>query len=277
MTETWRAADAAAWCTPPRADDDKYRRGVLGFLTGSAAYPGAAVIGVDAALRTGVGMVRWLGPDRVGRLVLERRPEAVLGDGRAQAWVAGSGIDAADAESLAPIRTALAEGARLVLDAGALALAGDAFGPTVLTPHAGELAGLLGIDRLGIEAEPADCARRLADETGGVVLLKGPTTIVTDGSRVVTVAEATPWLATAGAGDALAGILGALLATRAARDPESITEDALVSIGASAAFLHGRAARLAAQCRPDGSGGGPFTILELNARIPDAIREVLGG
>lgn len=276
MTEQWAAEAAAGWLTPPHADDHKYRRGVLGFVTGSGAYPGAAVIGVEAALRTGVGMVRWVGPEAVGRLVLARRPEVVLGDGQAQAWVAGSGIAVDDTEALAPVRTLIAEGARTVLDAGALAVAGDAFGPTVLTPHAGELAALIGIDRRGVEAEPVDSARRLADETGGVVMLKGATTIVTDGSRVVAVAEATPWLATAGAGDALAGILGALLATRAARDPEAITEDALVSIGATAAFLHGRAARLAARCRPDGTGGGPFTILDLTGRIPDVIRQLLG-
>jgi len=275
MTEQWTADACAGWLTPPDRDDHKYRRGVLGFRTGSLAYPGAAVLGVDAALHTGVGMVRWVGPESVGRLVLARRPEVVLGDGQAQAWVAGSGIAAGDDAALHPVRTVIAEGARTVLDAGALALAGDAFGPTILTPHAGELADLIGMDRRGVETEPGDAARRLADETGGVVMLKGATTIVTDGSRVVAVAEATPWLATAGAGDALAGILGALLATRAARDPDGVTEDALVSIGATAAFLHGRAARLAAGCRPDGTGGGPFTILGLNARIPEVIRQVL--
>jgi len=275
MLETWRAEDAAAWLTPPNPDDHKYLRGVLGFLTGSDAYPGAAVLGVDAALHAGVGMVRYVGGPAVASLVLQRRPEVVVGDGMAQAWVAGSGIAADDEASLGPIRAAIAEGARMVLDAGALRLAGDAFGPTVLTPHAGELAGLLGLDRRAVEAEPAPSARRLADETGAVVLLKGATTLVTDGSRVVSVAQATPWLATAGAGDALAGVIGALLATRAAREPEAITEDALVSIAATAAFVHGSAARLAAGCRADGSGGGPFTILELSARLPDAIRALL--
>lgn len=274
--QEWAADDARDWLTPPRPDDHKYTRGVLGVMTGSIGYPGAAVLGVDAALHTGVGMVRYLGPESVGRLVLSARPEAVLGDGRAQAWVAGSGIAAEDVDGLAPVRAALAEGVRIVLDAGALTLAGEAFGPTVLTPHAGEVAALLGLDRRSVEAEPIESAKRLADETGGVVMLKGPTTFVTDGSRVVAVAEATPWLATGGAGDSLAGILGALIAVRAARAPETVTEDALVSLGATAAFLHGRAARLAAGCREDGGGGGPFTIRALNARLPEVVRALLG-
>ena len=274
--EEWGPRDARDWLSPPLAADHKYTRGVLGLLTGSARYPGAAILGVDAALHTGVGMVRYVGPAEVGRLVLAQRPEAVLEDGQVQAWVAGSGIAAEDDAGLAPIRTALSDGARVVLDAGALRLAGDARGPTVLTPHAGELADLLGVDRLSVESEPVAHARRAAAETGAVVLLKGEATIVTDGLRAVRTRAATPWLATAGAGDALAGVLGALLATRAARAPESITADALVSLAATAAFVHGSAARLAAGCRPDGGGGGPFTVLELNARLPAVIRDLLG-
>ncbi len=54
-------ADAAHWIAVPGDDDDKYSRGVVGFVTGSAQYPGAAVLGVEAAARTGVGMIRYLG------------------------------------------------------------------------------------------------------------------------------------------------------------------------------------------------------------------------
>ncbi|MDQ2670862.1 MAG: NAD(P)H-hydrate dehydratase, partial [Gemmatimonadota bacterium] len=75
----------------PRVGDDKYTRGVVGMRTGSDAYPGAAVLGVEAAWRTGIGMVRYVGPDRAALLVLQRRPETVLGEGRVQAWVIGSG------------------------------------------------------------------------------------------------------------------------------------------------------------------------------------------
>ncbi|MEO7147006.1 MAG: NAD(P)H-hydrate dehydratase, partial [Terrimesophilobacter sp.] len=78
----------------PREDDDKYSRGVLGIMTGSSEFPGAAVVGVDAALHTGVGMVRYLGPEVPTNLVLTRRPEAVTADGKVQAWLLGSGMPA---------------------------------------------------------------------------------------------------------------------------------------------------------------------------------------
>src|SRR3954454_6533537 len=91
MGELFGPPDAAAWIAVPGPSDDKYSRGVLGVVTGSARYPGAAVLGVDAALHTGVGMVRYLGAGRPTRLVLGRRPEAVTADGRVQAWLLGSG------------------------------------------------------------------------------------------------------------------------------------------------------------------------------------------
>ncbi|WP_316296213.1 NAD(P)H-hydrate dehydratase, partial [Clavibacter michiganensis] len=77
----------------PRDDDDKYTRGVLGVRTGSDRYPGAAVLGVEAAARTGVGMIRYLGPAGASASVLARRPEVVTADGRVQAWLVGSSMD----------------------------------------------------------------------------------------------------------------------------------------------------------------------------------------
>ena len=91
----WTPDDARHSIAVPGTADDKYSRGVLGMVTGSTRFPGAAVLGVEAALHTGLGMVRYLGPTEVGTLVLQRRPEIVLGDGRVQAWLLGSGIDAA--------------------------------------------------------------------------------------------------------------------------------------------------------------------------------------
>src|SRR5690606_16517289 len=79
--------DARDWMAEPGPTDHKYTRGVLGIITGSDTYPGAAVISVDAALHTGVGMVRYLGPAR--QLVLARRPEAVTESGRVDAWLLG--------------------------------------------------------------------------------------------------------------------------------------------------------------------------------------------
>lgn len=261
--------DAAAWIAVPGPDSDKYSRGVVGFVTGSEKYPGAAVLGVGAALHTGVGMARYLGPSGPTRLVLQRRPEAVAAAGRVQAWVLGSGQDAADRDDAtrALLDTALAQDVPVVLDGGALDLHAQATGPVVITPHAGELAQLLGIERAQITGDAEGSALRAAEALGVTVLLKGHTThIATPGGRLLRVRSAPSWLATAGAGDALAGILGALVATHhreLAADP-----DALAPLAATAAVLHGLAAERA-------SGGGPFTILDLCAALPAVVTSLI--
>jgi hydroxyethylthiazole kinase-like uncharacterized protein yjeF len=279
---TFGLLDAAACIRVPEDSDDKYARGVLGVVAGSDQYPGAAVLAVEAALRTGLGMVRYLGPRRAADLVLARRPEAVTAAGRAQAWLIGSGLDdSGETDPLAEHRVsvALEAGAPLVLDAGALPLARDPRArsvPRVLTPHAGELARLTGVDRVTVTADPERAVRDAAVTLDAVVLLKGATTrIATPDGRMLVVAEATPWLATAGAGDALAGILGALVATHA-RDlalseiARGADHDRLAELAAAAAVVHGRAARRA-------SAGGPLTILDLCAAVPAVVRGLLDG
>lgn len=271
---TWGPADAARCIAVPDRDDDKYSRGVLGVVTGSAQYPGAAVLGVEAALHTGVGMVRYLGAAEAATLVLQRRPEAVTAPGRVQAWLLGSGMDAATrtAGETRLLLDAIAEDVPCVLDAGALDLALDIEARGVpgalLTPHHGELARLLGVERREIERDPAHWAAQASAQFGAVVLLKGAVTVIADGDELIEVDAATPWLATAGAGDALGGILGALLATNAA----AIIDDPRMParLAATAAFVHGRAAAAA-------SMGGPFTVLDLCAAVPGVIREVLAG
>lgn len=270
MDDLFGAADAARWIAVPGEHDDKYSRGVVGFVTGSTRYPGAAVLGVEAALRTGVGMVRYLGPRRPSRLVLERRPEAVTAAGRVQAWVIGSGQDAdsRDARERALLDAALADPVPSVFDGGALDLHADAAGPRLLTPHARELSRLVGTDVERIVADPERAAVDAAARLDAVVLLKGFTTHVADpGGGVLRVRAATPWLATAGAGDALAGVLGALLATHAreiADDPR-----VLAPLAATGSYLHGAAARGA-------SRGGPFTVLDLCAALPRVVAELAG-
>jgi hydroxyethylthiazole kinase-like uncharacterized protein yjeF len=270
MGETFGRDDAAAWIAVPDDDDDKYSRGVVGFVTGSARYPGAAVLGVEAALRVGVGMVRYLGPGRATRLVLQRRPEAVTTDGRVQAWVLGSGQDPSERDELTRLQleTAIGQGVPVVLDAGALDLWPQATGAPLLTPHAGELARLLGLGRDEVLADREAAARQAADMTGATVLVKGAETLVAspDGT-LLRVRNATPWLATAGAGDALAGILGALLATHAGATHAGATD--LAAIAAAGAWVHGEAARRASDC-------GPFTVLELCATVPSVVRDLVG-
>jgi len=264
MGELFGEADAAALVAVPVDDDDKYSRGVVGFVTGSARFPGAAVLGVEAALRTGVGMVRYLGPGRATRLVLQRRPEAVTAEGRVQAWVLGSGWDTSrkiDELTKMVLEPALENPVPTVLDAGALARWPDFGGPLVLTPHAGELAALLGIPKDEVLADRAAAARRAVELTSATVLLKGAETLVASpGGALLRVRNATPWLATAGAGDALAGILGALVSTHA-----EATD--LAPVAAAAAWIHGEAARRA-------SDGGPFTILDLCGAIPGVVRDL---
>ncbi len=266
----WTLADAAGQIKVPTASDDKYSRGVLGIVTGSADYPGAAVIGVEAALRTGVGMVRYLGPEVPTSLALARRPEIVTRPGRVQAWLLGSGIAAGarDAATANRLTTAIEQELPTALDAGALDLLGSTTGPTVITPHHGELARMLGIDRSEIAQDPAAWATRAADDLGVTVLLKGSRTHIADpyGSRLL-VTSATSWTATAGTGDALGGILGSLLATHSAEITAS--RGALAPLAATACVLHSLAAERA-------SGGGPFTVLDLASELSGVVARLLG-
>lgn len=269
MSSLFGPVDAADWIAIPGPDDDKYSRGVLGVAAGSAAYPGAAVLTVEAALRTGVGMVRYRGAGRPTRLVLQRRPEAVTADGRVQAWVVGPGEDPEKIDEItAAMRDhALADPVPTVIDAGALSLASTSVGTRVLVPHARELARLLGVDRDAVVADPAESALDAARRFDAVVLVKGHTTHVADASgTLLRVSTAPAWTATAGAGDALAGILGALLATHAreiAAGPEIATR-----LAAAACVIHGVAAERA-------SRGGPFTVLELCEHVPGVIRDLI--
>lgn len=268
--QAWTPADAARLIAVPGERDDKYTRGVLGVITGSTQYPGAAVLGVEAALHTGLGMVRYLGPDRPAALVLARRPEVVTSDGRVQAWLIGSGIDRVEgSESADRMSEAVSQDVPLVLDGGGLELHSRAIGPVVITPHFRELGRLTGEDPESIARDPGAAAARAADRLGVTVLLKGHTTYVAghDGSRLAA-SSAPSWLATAGAGDALGGILGALVATHAA----DIARDAgmLARLAATASVLHGLAAERA-------SGGGPLTVLDLATEVSATIAALLAG
>ena len=271
----WGAGDATEFIAIPRATDDKYSRGVLGLITGSVEYPGAAVLGVEAALRTGVGMVRYLGPEVASILVLQRRPEAVTVPGRVQSWLLGSGIDATtrDATTTERMRAALSEGVPVVLDAGALDLLGNAGGPVVITPHFRELGRLIAVDPGAIAADPALWCARAAERLGATVLLKGSRSYVCSpgGSGFVT-PVASSWLATAGTGDVLGGILGALVATHEAPLQDDAAQDdehsLLARLAASAAVIHAEAGSLA-------GAGGPVTALDVAAALPETIARLL--
>lgn len=276
MTLDWTAHDAASALRRPTPEDDKYSRGVLGVRTGSERYPGAAVLGVEAAHRTGIGMVRYLGPARPTALVLARRPETVAADGRVQAWLIGSGTDAAErgTAETGELRGLLAGDVPVVVDAGALDLVPARRGgaPVVVTPHDRELARLreaarLAPRRLGSPTDRETAARETAAELGVVVLLKGARTIVaTPAGRITAIEAPTPWLATAGTGDVLGGILGALVAAGAPTDV-----DQLGPLAATAAFVHGRAAAAASAARR----GGPIAALDVAEAVASVIGDLL--
>lgn len=247
----------------PQTDDDKYSRGVVGFVTGSERFPGAAVLGVTAAMRTGVGMVRHVAPASVTNLLLEVRPEAVAGFGRAQAWVLGSGVPVDDEVQVANILEAAAQACPLVIDAGALELVDySTLDPQtcILTPHAGELARLL--DRYGKHLElDYEAVVAAAAITNQVVMLKGNTTLIADPlGDVRAVGPNSTALASAGTGDVLAGILGALLAANATSEPN------LLDVAELAVNIHSEAATRAAEA-------GPVVALDVAEQVRAVVRD----
>lgn len=253
-----QASDVRALYPVPHGESDKYSRGVLGLMVGSTQYPGAAVIATAGALAGPVGMVRYVGPDAVAAAVREMHPE-VVGDGRVQAWTIGSGLG--DDLDVARIRELLDAEEPVVLDADGLTALDDSGDhvDVLATPHAGELARLLGVDRATVEAERLKHARLAAERFDVTVLLKGATTVIAHPDGEVRVnSNATPWLATAGAGDVLAGLCGTLLAAGLS------TLDA----AAVGAYLHAAAANLA-------SGHGPTTATAVAHALPEATRLLL--
>ncbi|MEV7589257.1 NAD(P)H-hydrate dehydratase [Streptomyces sp. NPDC089922] len=251
--EALQHTDVAALLPQPTASSDKYRRGVVGVVAGSAQYPGAAVLAVAGALRGGAGAVRYVGP--AADAVLARYPETLVGPGRVQAWVVGPGLGEGRAGEVADL---LAGDAAVLVDADGLrgldpAVLRARTAPTLLTPHAGEAAALLGVARESVEAGRLSAVRRLAERYGATVLLKGSTTLVASaGARAVRVnPTGTPWLATAGSGDVLSGLAGSLLAGGLSG----------ADAGAVGAYLHGLAARRA---------GGPLVAHQVAEALPAA-------
>ncbi|GAA2179269.1 bifunctional ADP-dependent NAD(P)H-hydrate dehydratase/NAD(P)H-hydrate epimerase [Brooklawnia cerclae] len=207
--------DIARWWPWPTAVDDKYSRGVLGIDTGSERYPGAAVLSTTGALNAGTGMIRFVGPERAANLILDAMPSVTIGPGRVEAWLMGCGWGKQDRDAhAARLQAALESGLPAVVDADALEhLPKTVPDGWLLTPHAGELAAMLGVHRRVVEVDPIRHARQAAARWNTAVLLKGATQYVVEPSGRVTIAVPGPaWTAQAGSGDVLAGICGMLLA-----------------------------------------------------------------
>lgn len=241
----------------PSGESQKYARGVVGVAAGSSGYAGAAHLCVAGAQSGLAGMVRFLGADDLAARVVDRAPEVVAGRGRVQAWVVGPGAGDDVGDVLASV---LDDDVPLVIDAGALKhLPGRLEVPALLTPHAGELARLLDVERDEVEADPLAHARRAVERVGATVLLKGARTVVVapDGRTAVNL-SGTPWLGTAGSGDVLAGFAGSLLA--GGLDP--------FDAGRVGAYLHGAAAVWA-------SAGGPITASDVARALPGTVAAFL--
>ncbi|MGJ9429145.1 bifunctional ADP-dependent NAD(P)H-hydrate dehydratase/NAD(P)H-hydrate epimerase [Actinotignum sp. GS-2025b] len=327
-------SDVADLWQVPGADDHKYTRGVVGIVSGSVQYPGAGLLTTTAALAAGPGMVRYLGENEVAELVITAHPEVVAAPGRIQALAVGSG-DPPGAPAL--LHAALKDGSPVVVDAGALptiadmaARAGVRFGGhVVLTPHAGEAALLAAqldlrdgdgrpFSRAVIESCPVAAARALAARLGATVVLKGSVDVVASPSGQCYAQGGAPgWRAVAGAGDVLAGLIGAMLAQHAvvgehtevaghteltepadgAGGPTAIDAPAATAclapgaaarIAAAALHVHARAAALAAGTpfaapargalgEPAPAPGRPISAAQIAARIPEVIGQILGG
>jgi hydroxyethylthiazole kinase-like uncharacterized protein yjeF len=249
VVEVLQSDDVAGLLPVPAHGAHKYSRGVLGIAAGSEEYAGAGLLAASAAVQSGfAGMVRYEGAS--ADLIRLRHPEVVIGSGQVQAWVVGPGLGDGQGSLVGRI---LAEGVATVVDADGLRyLPLQCTSPTVLTPHAGELARMLEADRGEVEAKMLSAATAAARRWRAVVLLKGPRSVIAspDG-RVRINTTGVPWLATAGAGDVLSGVIGSLLA--AGVEP--------FDAASAGAWLHGAAARLA-------SAGGPITAGDVIAALP---------
>ena len=277
VIKKWSAKDAKKCIAIPSDLDNKYSRGVLGVIPGSAQYPGASVLTTSAAAATGVGMIRFYASSGLDHLVLHQTPSVVCHPGNVSAWIVGSGIDARKYSSFTTwiryrhFKSLKIQGVPTVLDAGALNLAGQLEQPTVITPHSGELARLLNsrgvsVTPEAIEGNPKKWVVTAAKTLGVTVLLKGSRTYVANESELIELPVATPWLAAAGTGDVLAGILGALVATHLIE----VLNDSnyLAPLAATASLIHANAARSA-------SRGGPISAESIISEIAGAITQML--
>ena len=277
VNKKWTSKDAKKCIIVPSDLDNKYSRGVLGVITGSAQYPGAAVLTTSAAAATGVGMIRFYPSSGLDHLVLHSTPSVVVFPGNVSAWIVGSGIDSRKYSSFSTwlryrhFKSLKIQGVPTVLDAGALSLAGKLEQPTVITPHYGELARLLtsrgiAVTAESIEGNPKKWATTAAKSLGVTVLLKGSRTYVAQNDLLIELPVATPWLATAGTGDVLTGILGSLVATNFIEILNK--KSRLAEVAASAALIHATAARFA-------SGGSPISAEQIIPHIHESLRLIL--
>lgn len=287
--EVWGMNDYRSLMPRPPADTHKNLLGRVLIVAGSGAYPGAAALAAMGAQRMGAGYVTLAVPESVApilqtklssvvvvalpenpsRTLASRVTEEILDVAKEyDAVVLGPGMTVAHGAVLVARNLVTELQMPLVVDAdglNALVDAADALttrsAPTVITPHPGELARLLGTTTAQIQADRLGAGGRLTGP-GLACVLKGARTIVSGHNRQVVTTAGGPALATAGTGDVLAGMVGALLAQ--GLDP--------FDAGALGAYLHGRAGDHAANLL-----GAPCVIAEdVPAHLPLAVKELVG-
>lgn len=305
--------DTKAFLTAPTQNDNKYTRGVVGIIAGSSDYPGASILVTEAAVQAGAGYVRYIGPRRCEDLILSRRPEVVIHDGRTDVWVIGPGITQLHVDQRFPLITTILSQASqytaCVIDAGALETFAQyavthkaSYSHVVITPHTGELLQLLHslqvneVKQDSITAHPAQWAIYTSHLLQCCVVLKGAETFIaipednnSEQSLCLSVKAPTFWLSTAGTGDILAGIIGSLLAQNKNR---FINNQQRITAIATGVMLHGYAAGLASHVltehqlidpmqstigmmnSPHRYAGHPLTALQIAHYIPQA-RELI--
>lgn len=252
--ESTRQVIARPMLKAPSAADHKYTRGLVTILSGD--MKGAGRLVASAAVRSGTGYVVLAGdPEATGipLSIVHRSPDAALADARVSAIIVGPGLGRTGAAE-ASVMQALQTGKPVVLDADALHLIRPGqiarhTAPVILTPHKGEFEAMFG----KLPGSKIDQALAAAAASGATVIFKGADTVVAspDG-RVGLSAQSSPWLSSAGTGDALAGIAGAMLARGL-----DVHEAACAAV-----WLHNRAAHLA----------GPALIADdLCQRLPEAL------
>lgn len=253
----WDAIDVAQVWPFPTSADDKYARGVVGLDAGSQQYPGAGLLALGGAVHSGAGMVRFVGPSTLTSTVVAQFPNVVHGPGQCQAYLCGPGWGARGGGE-GVLASIIEAGTPVVIDADALTMLPRELPPqALLTPHAGEAARLLGIERAEVETDPIGAVRELTERTGATVLLKGATQYAAapDDPCVHVAVPGPAWTGQAGSGDTLAGICATLLA--AGLDPR-IAAIAGASVQAITARSH----------------PGPHPPQELARRLPDTIAEL---
>ncbi|MDR1263490.1 MAG: NAD(P)H-hydrate dehydratase [Oscillospiraceae bacterium] len=245
---TLEDSDVEAFLPPRKPNSHKGNYGSVMILAGSVGMAGTAALCVKAALRSGAGLVTAACPPQTMPIVQTLAPEAI-----ARAVETADDIRAAlEGKTCAAVGPGLGRDALPLLeplfdadipqvwDADALnALAESgrrAPARSIITPHPGEAARLLGTSTASITADPIAAAHRLRERTGAVVLLKGATTVITDGESVTLNISGSPAMAKGGMGDTLTGIIAALLAQGL-----SLYDAARVG-----AYMHGRAGSRAA-------------------------------